>query len=377
MGTLCVAGCKDEQNTSGRGTRGPRDSGDIAASGPPVDVRGAIYIPARAFNIYQMWKRYDPKIVERDLGYAKRVNLNAIRVWTSYGWWNADRKGLEQSFEHLLTAAEERGIRVLVGLFDAVGAEANSETLLDRNLSTATAVSEPGDYVMEDSDHWSGVRRYVNWFMDRYRNDDRLLAISVMNEPGWSATERRFARAMFREAAKRKGSVPLSIGATSLTNSARFVDWGADVVQFHYNFPRNREIIRQLLNDANELQDVLEKPVWLTEWQRVRRSGGGFGGDIQGTEWQPNYATMAPVIREASVGSFFWSLMVKPAWVPAQRKHDVVNGLFHEDGAVWSLKDARAIKSMSGESGYQGRERRQRPMWMRRNRNTENDNRSA
>jgi hypothetical protein len=335
-----------------------------------VDVRGAIYIPARAFNLYQMWKRYDPKIVERDLGYAKRVNLNALRVWLSYAWWNADRKDLERKFEHLLTVAEKRGIRVLVGLFDAVGAEANGETLTDRNLQTATAVSEPGDYVMEDPAHWSGVRRYVNWFMDRYRNDDRLLAISAMNEPGWSATERRFARAMFQEVANRKGSVPLSVGATSLTNSARFVDWGADVVQFHYNFPRNPEIIRQLLAEASELQQALGRPVWLTEWQRVRRSGGGFGGKIEGTEWQPNYATLAPLIRNASIGSFFWSLMVKPAWVPAQRKQGVVNGLFHEDGAVWSQKDARAIKSMSGENAFSGTERRRRPKWMRLNTST-------
>lgn len=42
------------------------DVGAAGGDGPPVDIRGAIYIPTRAYNIYQMWHFYDPEVVERD-----------------------------------------------------------------------------------------------------------------------------------------------------------------------------------------------------------------------------------------------------------------------------------------------------------------------
>jgi hypothetical protein len=46
------------------------------------------------------------------------------------------------------------------------------------------------------------------------------------------------------------------------------------------------------------------------------------------------------------------------------RKRGIINGLFHEDGAVWNRSDARAIKAMSGESDVSDLEERQQwPKW--------------
>jgi len=35
--------------------------------------------------------------------------------------------------------------------------------------------------------------------------------------------------------------------------------------------------------------------------------------------------------------------MLKPAYLVPQRNIGTINGLFHEDGAVYSLEDARAV----------------------------------
>jgi hypothetical protein len=40
----------------------------------------------------------------------------------------------------------------------------------------------------------------------------------------------------------------------------------------------------------------------------------------------------------------------------------VLNGIFHEDGAVWSLEDARAI---AGNPAYAGVERKEWPDWLK------------
>lgn len=378
-GAIGLAGCKERKGggtqpadwgVGGQASRAASTGGIQSAeqTGAPVDVRGAIYVPTRAYNVYQMWDGYDRTVVERDVGYASSLNLNALRVWLSYEYWSQNeqsKQSLGKMLEHFVSTAESEGIRPLVGLFDPVGNEANPQTLNDRDIDSAVAVGEPGSYIVGNSDHWSGVRRYVGWFMDQYADDDRLLGISVMNEPGWNEDETRFARAMTRDVLEQRGSVPITMGATSLINSAKFADWGVDVLQFHYNFPRSPGILENLCREANELSRALDMRVWLTEWQRVRTSGGGFAGEVEGDEWAPKYRTVAPILRRAGMGNFFWSLMLKPAWTLRQRELGVINGLFHEDGAVWSRADATAIKAMSGDDSFDGEERQQKPEWMR------------
>ena len=327
----------------------------------PVDVRGALYVPSRAWNTFQMWHEYDPEVTERDLGYAERVNINAIRTWVSYEQWMEDPDALEQSIDHFLTAAEDRDMGVLFGLFESVGKEPTEENLHNTDPLTAPPVQSPSSRVVQNEDRWDEPREYVRWFMDRYKDDDRLLGIESMNEPGWLPNMKRFSKGMFETMAKNRGSAPLTVGSTSLANNADYIDWGADILQFHYNYPSDPSLYHDLLPDANQLSNDLDMPVWLTEWQRVANFGWGQNSTVD--QWQPKYASLAPVIHQHGVGNFFWSLMVKPAYVRYMRKRGIINGLFHEDGAVWNLEDAKAIKAMSGETGVELQQRREWPEW--------------
>ncbi|WP_198665715.1 glycoside hydrolase [Haloprofundus halophilus] len=329
---------------------------------PPVDLRGAIYLPARAYNTYQMWADYDEAVVERDLGYAASLNLNAVRTWVNYEFWMEDPEAHRRAIDHFLAAAAERDIGVLLGLFEGVGQQPTEANLEDTDPLTATAVQSPALWHLERRDRWENSRRFVRWFMARYRDDERLLAIEAMNEPGWASLKLRFAEAMFRTLTEERGSVPLTVGSTSLANNAQYLDWGADILQFHYNFANRPGTIENLLADANRLASRVDKPVWFSEWQRIR-TGVGFTGEVTHDDWYPNYSSLAPVIRRAGVDNFFWSLMIKPAYVVVQRKNGVVNGVFHEDGAVWSLDDARALKAMSGDDEFHAEERPEWPAW--------------
>ena len=327
-----------------------------------IDVRGAIYMPTRAFNWYQMWRWYDPGVVERDLGYATRVNLNALRVCLNYERWTEDRTATRGAFDHMLAAAARRDVKILVGLFESVGFDPNWRNLRNDDPVTAVPVQSPSRDILRTPSRWREPRAFVEWFAERYGDDDRLLAVEVMNEPGWLPFKEEFARSMFFALRTADVSVPLTVGSTSLANDAEYADWGADVLQFHYNFASSRADFRDALEDGRALSDALDRPVWLTEWQR-RRSGEGFRSAVRGDEWQPNYSSLAPAVRDAGVGNFFWSLMVKPAYVRFQRDQGVLSGLFHEDGAVWSAADARAIAAMSGEGSFSGRERPEWPSW--------------
>src|SRR5438270_1248673 len=56
----------------------------------PESIRGAIYISSEAYNAPQMWKNFDLNETRRDFGYAKKVGLNALRVWASYEYWRME-----------------------------------------------------------------------------------------------------------------------------------------------------------------------------------------------------------------------------------------------------------------------------------------------
>ncbi|WP_240334640.1 glycoside hydrolase family 5 protein [Halorussus sp. MSC15.2] len=328
----------------------------------PLDVRGAIYIPARAFNFYQQWADYDPDVVERDLGYASRVNLNAIRTWTSLEAWREEPETLRKNVEHFLSTADDNGQQVLLGLFDFAGKEPTKQRLNDTDPRSATGVREPSSKIMRNKQRWDEPREYVRWFMDHFGDDDRLLAIEIMNEPGWRSYVQQFARGMYGTADERQGDVALTVGSTSMANNSTYADWGVDAFQFHYNFAESPGVYEDMLRSNRDIADDVDVPVWLSEWQRVRHATG-FASEPPEDQKSSNYSSLAPLIHEAGFGNFFWSLMVKPAFVPAQRKHGVLNGLFHEDGAVWSLDDARSIKAMSGDPSFDGTQRQKWPEW--------------
>ncbi len=308
-------------------------------------IRGAVYIPARDYNAPQLWKNYDGAEVRRDIGYARRVGLNALRLWASYEFWLAEPDALGRRFDDLLAAAGEGGIGVLVSLFENCGVLPTDENLWTTDPQRAFCIRSPHpDEVVRTPSEWGRPAEFVGWFMDRYRDDGRLIGIELMNEPGTREDGAMpFARRMLETATAVRGNVPLTVGCSTLENSRFYAALGVDVLQFHHNFPASEEDLRGQIEAALRLRKEMGRPIWLTEVQRIR-SVSGWGDERPPREdLGPDLASLMPVVREYGLPWFFWSLMVKPAYLPAQRAKGTVNGLFHEDGAVWSLADARAV----------------------------------
>jgi len=343
----------------------------VRATDALTDVHGAVYVPARAFNAYQCWAEYDPTIVERDVGFAASLSLNALRVFLSYERWREAPTALGESFDHLLATAASHSIRVLPILFESAGAEPTPERLRDHDPATACAVRSPSHAVVRNprhgrvrgavrrllggrsTDDWADAAAFVAWVADRYGDDDRVLALELMNEPGGWSRRVAFARAMLRTADRHRGDVPLTMGCKSLANNRAYDDPELDVYQFHDNLPATATDVATTLERAATVAADAGRPVWLTEWQRTLV-------DPPDTR-RPDYASLAETIRASDVdGEFFWSLMVKPAYLPAARRAGRVNGVFHEDGAVWSRADLRALARTSVPTAT---ERPRLPAW--------------
>lgn len=315
----------------------------------PASIRGAIYIPCGAYNAPQLWKNFSPEETRRDFGYAKEIHLNALRMWASYEYWRMEPAKFQSEFDQMLDLAHATGIRILISLFENDGVPPTPENMWSTDPATAFDIQSPGrEIAAGDPSQWEAPREFIKWFMKRYRNDHRLLAIEVMNEPAKGKDGAKgtvpFAKSMFETAKSLEGTVPLTIGSARVQLAQEFIPLGLDVINFHDNFPPSTESLSTSIQQAVAVGQEAKLPVWLTEWQRVRTGGSGWGDQgVASQDRMTDYASLAATINSYPVGSFFWSLMVKPAYLPAQRKKGTVNGLFWPDGAVTSLKDARAI----------------------------------
>lgn len=322
-------------------------------------IKGAVYVPSRAYNAYQVFEFFDKEEIDRDFSYAEDAGINAIRFFTSYEHYLLDNTVYFEKFDALLSAAKKHGIRVMPVLFEDCGKPNTPENRMDRNLLTAVCVQSPDRSITDYPKLWDGPLQYLKAFMERYRDDERLIAIEVMNEPHESSRNNDFAYYMLVQAHSMKGSVPLTIGCITLWDNLFFSKY-IDIFQFHDNFPTNLEDFKANIRRAEAIQRYTGKPVWMTEWQRLREKGAGWHGkEVAPEELPPALSTLAPIVLGSEMaGSFFWCMMVKPAYLMEQRPNGTYNGLFHEDGSVHTLSDYEAISGKRNRSEYPDR-----PKW--------------
>lgn len=309
------------------------------------DVRGCLYLPTESWNAYQLWADYEETVVERDLGYAKRLRLNAIRVFCSYEHWREVGDAFFDQFEHFLGAAATNDIQVLPVLFESLGREPTESNRKARDPKQGFAIHSPSRKEVLQPRNWKGYdrspRQFTRRFCRRFGSDDRLLAIEIMNEPGDVQPRRDFVYDMLAEA-NEHAMAPLTMGCKDFRFNHVWERRGfeLDVHQFHYNLPPNAAHLDRELERARAHKHRTGKPLWLAEWQRVRAGPP--------SRFLPNYENMAERIHDARAngeidGDFFWGLMFKPAYLSKPRRAGRVNGVFHPDGSVFSRSDAEAI----------------------------------
>src|SRR5450631_323832 len=76
-------------------------------------VRGFNYQSAETIGHAEFWLQYNPAVTERDLDYAKRLQLNQVRVFVPYAAWERNKEGLRKNLLHFVRAAHERGMGVM------------------------------------------------------------------------------------------------------------------------------------------------------------------------------------------------------------------------------------------------------------------------
>ncbi len=307
-------------------------------------LKGAVYYPSYALNAPQFWKWYDHDIIARDMGYAELLGINAFRIWVSYEYWMEDPVHFLAGFRDFLELADAHGIKIMVSLFEGCGQEYTYDLVhtwsrVYEGPECGWAVNSPGPAVFNNRSRWEEPKAFVTWFMEHFRDDERLMSIELYNEP-WGNNRAALASYLCEYAVSIQGSVPLIAGTAP---AAEFdikatVRLGMDQLQYHDNFPGSSSDFIKNANGKIEQARLANLPIYCTEVQWI--------GGPDKTNY-PIYAELAKtcntLMENGNWAPFYWTLMVHPCYLSAYRNnYFMYNGLMNENGTVNSLANALA-----------------------------------
>jgi arylsulfatase A-like enzyme len=329
---------------------------------------GANYIPSSAINQIEMWQdeTFDPKTIDRELGWAAEIGFNTMRVFLHDAVWRADPEGFFDRVDQYLTIADRHGIRTMFVIFDGVwhpypktGPQPNPTP----GLHNSGWVQSPGRDILDDSSKQDELKPYVQALLKRYANDDRVLVWDLFNEPdnpnlsAYGANgqkieltpevkEQRATELIekcFVWAREINPSQPLTVGVwrgdylRNPTTYQRVSIEHSDVISFHTYDPPNA---------ATPLVEGLSKlgrPMFCTEYM-ARGNHSTFEGIL-------------PILHQHRVAAYNWGFVdgrsqtIYPwdSWQKAYASepkpwfHDI----FRTDGQAYDPKETRLIQTLA------------------------------
>jgi len=151
-------------------------------------IVGSNFIPSTAINQLEMWQSdsFDPATIDRELGWAQSLGMNAMRVFLHDLLWQQDSTGFLRRMDQFLAIADRHHVRPMFVLFDAVWdplPHLGRQRPPVPHLHNSGWVQSPGAAMLSDTTRWSLLRGYVQGVVGRFAKDRRVLAWDLFNEP--------------------------------------------------------------------------------------------------------------------------------------------------------------------------------------------------
>ena len=328
---------------------------------------GCNFTPSYAINQLEFWQAetFDLPAIERELGWAAGLGMNAVRVYLHDLLWLDDARGLLERVDAFLATADRHGIRTMPVLFDSCW---HPEPALGRQPQPAPGVhnsgwvQSPGERALSDPAQHARLRDYVTGVVSAFRDDPRVLAWDVWNEPDnglevdackpavLSAKAALVAPVLaqaFGWARDCEPTQPVTSGVwlgdwsddDLLTPIQRIQIEQSDVVSFH-NYGRAngfRQRVRWLRRFG--------RPILCTEYM-ARPAGSTF-------------EAILPIAKEQRVGAFCWGLVLGRTqthlpWKPARARSKAADLWFHDvlhpDGRPHRPQEAAFLRRITGRA---------------------------
>ena len=262
---------------------------------------GCNYIPRTAINQLEMWQAdtFDPKTIDQELGWARHIGFNTLRVYLHDKAWAADPEGFKKRIDGFLNICSSHHIRPMFVFFDDCwSATSNIGKQPDPRPGVHNSgwLQSPGKASVNDLSTWPGLEKYVTDIVTSFGKDDRILMWDLYNEPGNLGQLNKslpLLEKVFDWARAAHPSQPVSAGlwnwASTCDELNKFQLAHSDVITFHdYNPPADaKQRIAELKTHG--------RPVICTEY--MARTRGSTFEDI------------LPLFKQEHVGAINWGFV--------------------------------------------------------------------
>lgn len=309
---------------------------------------GVNYIPAYAINYTAMWdpSSFSKDKIDNEMGLMTECGLNCARVVLQYAVYAENPKLFKKNFNTFLKICDSHGVKVMPIFFDdcAFGANTDPKTgpqdePLEGWYAWAWSPS-PGYSMVWDERTHPLLEKYVKDIMKTFRNDDRIMAWDLYNEPTNTRDGKRswpLLRKVFVWAREINPSQPVTAGLwNGDAELDKFLSENSDIITFHRYAPKD-----QTMETVRRMQSY-GRPTICTEWMnRVAKS---------------TINDILPALKEAGCGCMLWGLVNgktqthlcwghRPEMLPytGPWQHDIFKG----DHTPYDETEINTIKSLT------------------------------
>ena len=267
---------------------------------------GANFVPSTAVNELEMFQEatFDITTIDRELGYAESLGFGVIRVFLHNLLWTQDPKGFMDRVDQFLQLTEKHKISVMLVLLDSCWLP--SATLGPQpdpipGVHNSQWVQAPGSEIINDPVQFDELQEYIQGVVMRFRNDHRVLAWDIWNEPDNSGYSDELIAPLLQKVANWVREVdptqPITTPVWTNPSSANYTSFqrmqmdNSDVISFHS------------YDDASKTQMALDnfkayqpgRPVICTEYM----------ARTQNSTFEPHMQLM----KDANVIAINWGLV--------------------------------------------------------------------
>jgi hypothetical protein len=151
-------------------------------------LAGCNYVPSTAINELEMWQAetWDPKTIDRELGWAQDLGFTSMRVFLHDLAWKQDPKGFLKRMDQFLAIADKHKIGIMFVLFDGVWdpfPKAGPQRTPKPHVHNSGWVQSPGADILKDPAKQDQLKPYVQSVVSRFKNDRRVHVWDIFNEP--------------------------------------------------------------------------------------------------------------------------------------------------------------------------------------------------
>ena len=326
---------------------------------------GSNFTPADAINQLEMWQSdtFDPKEIDKELGWAQSIGMNTMRVFLHDLLWQQDAAGFQQRINIFLAIASRHHIKPMFVLFDSCWdpyPKLGPQHPPIPGVHNSGWVQSPGRRALEDKSEYPRLKAYVQGVVGAFAKDDRILVWDLWNEPSndnhgsygkeESPNKAQLVQALLPQVfAWARSAHPMQ----PLTSGVWTGDWSSldkmdvisriqieqsDVISFHnYGWPEEFE----------------QRILWLRQFHRPIICTEYMARGVGST-----FDTILPIAKKYRVAAINWGFVAGKTqtylpWDSWQRPYVLsqppvwFHDVFHSDGKPYRQHEADLIRSLT------------------------------